>query len=277
MLVLCLFAPALAPGVRVSRPSARHAPIVALDQATATAELQKAQAAALNRVVNELGLFELGPFETPLGNTRSFANEPPTADSAQLGLEESRRIAQGEVQKTGTKRCEVSWCSALNMVGAGQSLSALTCWNTPVIEVPHLFSSVGATASAIELTIDFRPRADAGYDTALPDGSFPEPTDRNMFMQGSLRKDFAAAYFTPEAEAWCAGLKAAAGASVRQRSIPTGCAGPLLLELSFPLTDASLAAAAAACDGAVALWLGWMGALLGVAGCRGWPVAGVGG
>ena len=146
------------------------------------------------------------------------------------------------------------------MAGAGQSLSALTCWNTPVVEVPHFFSSVGASESGIELTIDFRPRADAGYDTALPDGSFPEPTDRNMFMQGSLRKDLAAAYFTPEAEAWCAGMKAAAGPTVRQRSVPPGCAGPLLLELSFPLDDASLAAATAACDSAAGLWLGWMGA-----------------
>ena len=85
--------------VRLGRSTARTAPVVAVDQATATAELQKAQAAALDRVVSELGLFEVDPFQAPLGSTRSFANEMPTADSGQLGLEESRRIAQGEVAK----------------------------------------------------------------------------------------------------------------------------------------------------------------------------------
>ena len=114
----------------------------------------------------------------------------------------------------------------MNLGGAPESLSAVTCWNTPVIGTPHFFCSVGATQSGIELTVDFRPRVDAAYDTMLEDGSYPEPTDRDMFMQGSLRKELADAYFTSDAESWCASVRAAAGAQTKPRGMPAGCAGP---------------------------------------------------
>ena len=96
----------------------RAAVIVALDQATAASALQSAQAAALEKVTGTLGLYEREPFQSSTGSVRSFANEAPIADSAELGLEESRRIASGEVKRTTAEKSEVAWCSALNLGGA---------------------------------------------------------------------------------------------------------------------------------------------------------------
>ena len=116
--------------------------------------------------------------------------------------------------------------------------------------------------NSLALAVDFRPRAEAGYETRLPDGSYPEPTDRNMFAQGSTRKELAEAYFTPEAEEWCAGLQSAAGATAAATpSIPTApVGGPLRIDVVMPLSEEAVDAACAACEGAVARYVEWMGA-----------------
>jgi hypothetical protein len=83
-----------------------------------------------------------------------------------------------------------------------------------------------------------------------------------MFMHGSTRKELAELYFTPDAEAWCAQLAAAAGATAAPTpSIPTApVAGPLLVDVVMPLSDAAVDAACAACEGAVDRYLEWMAA-----------------
>ena len=111
-----------------------------------------------------------------------------------------------------------------------------------------------------ELAVDFRPRAEAGYETVLPDGTYPEPTDRTMFAQGSTRKELAEAYFTPQTTAFADELKTAAGATPAPTPSVPGppVAGPLLVDVVMPLSDAAIDAACAACDGAVDRWLEWM-------------------
>ena len=45
------------------------------------------------------------------------------------------------------------------------------------VDVPHLHSSICATAEGLELSIDFRPRADAAYESALPSGDLQRDGD----------------------------------------------------------------------------------------------------
>ena len=150
---------------------------------TAGSAAAQAQAEVLTKLLDELGLYERDPFSTVLGDVsasiRSFTNEPPAMDSADLGLEESRAMATGLLEKP-KKNCEVTWCSALSVSSASQCLSTITCWNAPVLGVPNFYSSFGASDGGIDLCIDFRPRADASYGSVLEDGTYPEPTTREM-------------------------------------------------------------------------------------------------
>ena len=82
----------------------------------------------------------------------------------------------------------------------------------------------------------------------------------SQFSQGSLRKEFNEAYFTPEAQAWASSVRMTSGASVPTSPLrlPPACSGPLFIELRLPLTDAAVATASDACTAAAALWLGWL-------------------
>ena len=127
------------------------------------------------------------------------------------------------------------------------------------MDVPHFFASVGVSDGAIDLHIDYRPRAEAGYDTQLPDGSYPEPTSREMFMLGSVRMDYAERFFDADAEASLNSLKQLEGAVVATPSnSPPGVAGPIVVDIRLPLSDAALAAAATAYTAAATRWVFWM-------------------
>ena len=170
------FAPACSP-VPVERLRMRpDRRISMLDAAAAVAALGAAQEDAMGYLVQELPLYEDGGWDTALGggvegSVRSFIPEPP---KVHLGLEASRAAAQGE--RESVRRSDCSWASSLSIRGSEYGLSTLTLWNAPVIEVPHFFSSVGVSDGGIDVHFDFRPRLDAGYDQALPDGSYAEPT-----------------------------------------------------------------------------------------------------
>ena len=72
---------------------------------------------------------------------------------------------------------------------------------------------MGVSAGSLELSVDFRPRAEAGYELRGDDGAYPEPETREMFMQASVRAEFAALYFDESAEAWRAAVLAEAEAA----------------------------------------------------------------
>ena len=143
-------------------------------------------------------------------------------------------------------------------VAGEECLYTLTAWNLPVVGVPHLYTSMGVTDGGIDLCIDFRPRAEAGYELRKDDGSYPEPETREMFMQASVRKEFADLYFDEAAEAWRATLIATAGAEAASAPFAAEAAGPLQVALRLPLSAEGVAAATAACADAAARWAGWI-------------------
>ena len=55
--------------------------------------------------------------------------------------------------------------------------------------MPHLYWACGLIdgGSSLSLVVDFRPRAAAGYETVLPDGTYPEPDSREAFALKGVR------------------------------------------------------------------------------------------
>ena len=102
----------------------------------------------------------------------------------------------------------VAWCSSLNIVGPSTSLSSLTTWCGPLADVPHLVARTVVTEESVDLYIDFRPRAYAAYETVEEDGGYGEPSSREWFGHKGARDGFAETFFTPEMEAWAAGVRA---------------------------------------------------------------------
>lgn len=217
-----------------------------------------AQQSATHRIVAANHMYESDPFSIGSATVLPYVPEQPKKDSSELGLEASRALAN-ERQEAAPKG-DVAWCSALSSA----QFYSLTAWNSPQIYVPHLYWAAGVVdsdsgSSKLALTVDFRPRADAGYETMLDDGSFPEPDSREAFMKASTRKELADSFFTSEATAWLQSLKSTDGASLAALpTVPTACAGPLLLDIEMPLSDAAVDAACAACEEATSLWLDWM-------------------
>ena len=224
------------------------------------ADVQAAQAA---KIVAATGMYageKMDDFGL-MACVTTYISEEPKLDSSVLGLEESRKLAQrAEGSQGGAPKSDVAWCSALTCsTGKDYSLKTLTAWNNPTIFTPNFYSAVGRVDGCISLCIDYRPRAEAGYDTVLEDGSYPEPTSREMFALGSMRKELAELYFTEEAAAWAAGLRALEGAQPAPcPSVPRECAGPLLIDIRLPLTDANVEVAASAVTEAADRWIAWM-------------------
>jgi hypothetical protein len=233
-----------------------------LTVASASSALSKYQSTACETIVASTNaysgdLLRFGANEEAM--IRTFVNEAPTLDSGVLGLEEARRVASSERKASTTPKCEVAWCSELNWSGSSGSLSQLTAWVNPVFDVPHFFSSVGVEDGRVCVCIDFRPRQDAGYDTVLEDGTYPEPTDRDMFMKGSLRKELAERFFTEDAAAWAEALRTSEGAvAATTATVPRETASPLVVDITLPLSDDALAVASSACARAAEMWSGWM-------------------
>ena len=157
----------------------------------------------------------------------------------------------------------VAWCSGLTMSGGDVARGSITAFCGPLTDVPHLIASCGVSDGGIDLYIDYRPRAEGGYDPQFATlEEYPSPESREAFAEGGNRKDFAAAYFTDDVVAARSALLALDGATAAQaitkEQMATLSAGPMLVDLRLPLNDASAQAAADACTAAVDQWLGWM-------------------
>ena len=153
--------------------------------------------------------------------------------SESLGLE-VRAIASSD---TAARRGEVSWCSQL----LSREWGSLRGGNNPTVNVLHLSRSAGGwTASPHHRRLPAARRG--GYETVLPDGTYPEPTDRTMFGQGPTRGS--EAYFTPQTTAFADELKTAAGVVIRSRpSSPDRPSQALLVDVADVKSDAAIDAA----------------------------------
>eukprot|EP00316_Scyphosphaera_apsteinii_P020507 CAMPEP_0119331916 /NCGR_PEP_ID=MMETSP1333-20130426/81661_1 /TAXON_ID=418940 /ORGANISM="Scyphosphaera apsteinii, Strain RCC1455" /LENGTH=372 /DNA_ID=CAMNT_0007341629 /DNA_START=47 /DNA_END=1166 /DNA_ORIENTATION=+ len=225
--------------------------------------IAKYQEAARSAIVDALGLFPCTSHSLTLNSggeaiVQSFVSEPPKQDSGSLGLEESRKMASSERSASAKPKAELAWLSTLSVIHrSGACEHSLTCWCNPTIGVPHLYVAAGIDGDELLMAFEFRPRAEAGYETRLPDGTYPEPTSREMFMQGSTRKELESLYFTPDAVAWYSTMVDAVGTGERGPLIPKAFAGPLTLNARLPLTDASIGVACEAVQAAAVLWLDW--------------------
>ena len=156
----------------------------------------------------------------------------------------------------------VAWCSGLQMKGPELARASITTFVGPLTDVPHLVAMAGISDGGIDLYIDFRARAECGYDPSCATlAEYPDPETREAFAESSNRKDFASAFYTEEAAAARAALLALPGATpapVTKEQVNTISAGPLLVDVRLPLDEASAAAAAAACTDACERWLSWM-------------------
>ena len=218
MLALLHLAPE---GLTVMSPTARTSKMqpsrIRMDlEATRDVEVDVTswQPASLAKVADTLGLTE-----------KEYAAELGYDSFSLAGSTGSVRSYEG----SGTPN--VAWCSGLAIEGARASISAFC---GPLTDVPHLIASVSISDGGIDLYIDWRPRADAAYDPACATlADYPEPADRDMFAQGSARKDFASCFYTEDAEAWRNALLAQGTPnpplSIEQTA--TISAGPLLVDL----------------------------------------------
>ena len=249
----------------------------------AVAKLSEVQGLLLDYVVDSLNLFANPEVVEP--EVRTFIAEQPKQDSTTLGLEGARALAAERVV-SGKSKAEVTWCSSLDVRQGGESASTLTMcvashsngghrlalclaqialrpcsrrWNNPTIGIPHYLCATGVSGGMLRLSISFLDRAEAGYETRQPDGSYPEPTSREMFALASTRKELEANYYTAEAVAWCEGLRSASlPVPAEVASLPLALGGPLALEALYPLTSEHLDLVTAAMVASVERWLGWM-------------------
>lgn len=136
--------------------------------ALAAAKLATSQDALFSRLVRECGdvadeqSFALGGGSS--ATVRSFeAAERKVAWCTASALREARYGEEG-ARAGGGK--------------AGSSLTAISCWLTPTIEVPNLFVCAGIADGGVALEIDFRPRLNAAYHLVGK-----EPSTRDEFAQ----------------------------------------------------------------------------------------------
>ena len=237
-----------APDVDATRDAAPGAKLFgAAGGGSASAIVTGWQPAALTKVTSTLGLTPKPEYSAGLG-----------FDAFTLGG------SKGKIESfEGAGKPNIAWCSGLHLAGGDVARGSVAAFCGPLTDVPHLIAACGVSNGGIDLYIDFRPRADGAYDLKYATlAAYPEPSTRDAFAKASNRKDFAGAYFTPKLEAWRAGLLALPGATpnapLSLEHTAALSAGPMLLDLRLPLSDASASAAAAACTSAVDTWLHWM-------------------
>lgn len=223
--------------------------------AAVAAQLAGAHASVLRSLA---GALSLSPVD--------FADRYGCADIDEAGL-------RGGVRSFEAAQAKVAWCSSLALESADGLFfqRSVQVWNAPSIAVPHYHASLRASDGGIRLSLDFRPRLNAGYERQGADGAIPEPGSREEFAQAGVRAEYDAAFFDADAREWHAALRGAAGAEPaspreaevagrRQFGSTAGVSyGPLRLELTLPLTEAAAAVAARAAEESAARWLRWMG------------------
>ena len=159
----------------------------------------------------------------------------------------------------------IAWMSSLCVA---TKLSALTIFNGPLTNVPHLLSRcavVGKDDDTLAFALDFRPRAYGAYEMKQPDGSYPGPDvlGRQAFEYSGARRDFESkfgvdqvvAFLESTAASFASGTPSSPSSSLTELEQLTR--GPLALYITMPLTDANVAAVVAARETAASYWLGW--------------------
>jgi len=226
----------------------------ASELSAATAELARAHASALRALEESLGM-------TPVDFAAAYGCERIEAAGV-----------RGSVRSFEAPLAKLAWCSSLSLQAPDGCFATfgLQAWNAPTTDVPHLHVQAGVSDGGIDLSIDFRPRLNAGYERAGADGAFADPQSREEFSQAGLREAYATAFFDEGAALWRAAVCATEGAELvrvdgadvqgrRQFGGTAGVSyGPLRIELRLPLTRAAAAAAAAAVESSAQRWLGWM-------------------
>ena len=149
----------------------------------------------------------------------------------------------------------VAWASDLRVAGGDVTVSSLTVWCGPLKDVPHLVARTTVTADAVDVYVDFRPRAAVGYETALPDGSFPEPDSRDAFMARGKRDDLEKRFYGGLRD-WRAGV-AGAPKPAPASEIEALMRSPVAVDVSLPAGADSVATAAALCADAAKTFLAW--------------------
>jgi len=155
-------------------------------------------------------------------------------------------------------KANVAWCSSLNVAGTALSMSSLTIWCGPLMDVPHLVSRTVVTDSSCDLYIDFRPRAYAAYETRQDDGGYGEPTSRDWFGFKSARDEFEQKFFTPDVDSWAGAIRNQGAPKPKATGDDLLYRGPLTIDISLPASDESVALAAKACAEAADIWMTWM-------------------
>lgn len=157
----------------------------------------------------------------------------------------------------------IAWMSSLCVA---TKLSALTIFNGPLTDVPHLLSrcAVVGNDDTLSFALDFRPRAYGAYEMKQPDGSYPGPDvlGRQAFEYSGARRDFESKFGVDQVVAFMESTAASfqggtPSSSSSLTELDQLTRGPLALYMTMPLTDANVAAVVAAREIAASYWLGW--------------------
>jgi hypothetical protein len=157
----------------------------------------------------------------------------------------------------------IAWLASVQVAN---QLSSLTIFNGPLTIVPHLLSRclVNGDEQTMNLALDFRPRAYGAYEMKDENGNYPGPDvlGRDAFTYSGNRKEFESKFGTPEVEAFLQSTLASfEGAAVVDASARNEyeqmVAGPLLFQVTMPLTSGNVDAVAAARERAAEYWLQW--------------------
>lgn len=208
--------------------------------ADAVATLEASQAESVNAIAAAIPDLAAKPDQSWAAGA-SIAGSPTTLDA---------RDAPGPAN--------VAWVSSLCV---SNKLSALTIFNGPLTDVPHLLSRCAVLDdNTMSLCIDFLPRAYGAYETKRDDGTYPGPEElgRQAFEYSGARREFETKFGTEEVASYLSSLAfegATPAPAASEFEVETS--GPLRLAVTMPLTDANVAAAVAARSQVAAYWLGW--------------------
>uniref|UniRef100_A0A7S2N594 Uncharacterized protein n=1 Tax=Helicotheca tamesis TaxID=374047 RepID=A0A7S2N594_9STRA len=155
----------------------------------------------------------------------------------------------------------IAWLSSLCV---SSKLSALTIFNGPLNDVPHLLSRCFVRDDGnLQFDLDFRPRAYGAYEMRDAEGNYPGPETlgRDAFTYSGNRKDFDSKFGTEEVAAFLqstvASLEGASPNPVPPSELDLLTSGPLKVSVVMPLTDGNVQTVAAARQQAANYWLSW--------------------
>lgn len=210
----------------------------------AIAALASSQAASVDKIAAAIPDLESKPDLSWAAGSVAIGGSPATLDG---------REAPGSAGN-------VAWLSSLSVQS---KLSALTIFNGPLTDVPHLLSRSAVVGDSLTFTLDFRARAYGAYEMKDAEGNYPGPETlgRQAFEYSGARREFETKFGTEEVAAFLQSTRAAFEGAVDSQTAPTELdlltRGPLYMDLTMPLTDGNVANIVAAREKAADYWLGW--------------------